>query len=71
MFILQILLVQDGVCDGVQELGEPILSIPDAIKANSYYDPPSSCSFALCGQVHLGDPDAVLEASPHTIKGAR
>ena len=54
----------------VQELGEPILSIPDAIKADSYFDPPGSGSFTG-GRVCVGDPDKALQTAPHTIKGGR
>ncbi|BDA47143.1 Xanthine dehydrogenase/oxidase [Coccomyxa sp. Obi] len=53
-----------------KELGEPILSIPAAIKADSYYDPPGSGSF-MGGQVCVGDPDAALKTAPHTIKNGR
>ncbi|EIE21740.1 molybdenum cofactor-binding domain-containing protein [Coccomyxa subellipsoidea C-169] len=53
-----------------KELGDPILSIPDAIKADSYYDPPGSGSFTS-GRVCIGDPDKALSTAPHTIKGGR
>ena len=54
----------------VQDLGEPILSIPDAIKADSYYEPPGSGSFTG-GRVCVGAPDKALQTAPHTIKGGR
>lgn len=55
----------------LQELGEPILSIPAAIKADSYFDPPGSGSFTGGTVVCVGDPDAALKTAPHTIKNGR
>lgn len=54
----------------LQKLGEPILSIPAAIKADSYFDPPGSGSFSG-GKVCVGDPDVALKTAPHTIKNGR
>lgn len=57
----------------MQDLGEPILTIPDAIKAKSYFDPPGAGSFEgpPAGRVRVGDPDTALREAPHTIKDAR
>ena len=46
-------------------VGSPLLSIADAIKANSYYDPPMDLVTTI------GDAKAAMQKAQYTIKGAR
>ncbi len=53
----------------VQELGDPILTIPAAIQNKSYYTPPGNDSHETL--IRLGDADRVIAESPLSIKAAR
>ena len=50
-----------------QGLGAPILDIPSAVAAGSFYDSPADAN----GQVRFGDADAALRDAPHTISNAQ
>lgn len=53
----------------VQELGEPIITIPAAIKNNSYYTPPGMESHETL--IRIGDADKAISDSPLSIEAAR
>ena len=58
----------------VQELGVPLLSIPDAIAAGSFYPTPDAPGFVAGtdpGRVRVGDPDAAMAIAANRITGAR
>lgn len=46
-------------------LGSPLLSIADAIKADSYYDPPMDLVTTI------GDAKQAMKTAQHTIKNGR
>ena len=46
-------------------LGQPILSIAEAIKANSYFDPPMDLVTTI------GDAKSAMQKAQYTIKNAR
>ena len=53
----------------MQELGEPIITIPAAIQNNSYYTPPGMDSHETF--ICVGDADKAIAESPLSIKAAR
>ena len=53
----------------MQELGEPIITIPAAIQNNSYYTPPGMESHETL--IRVGDADKAIAKSPLSIKAAR
>lgn len=53
----------------LQELGEPIITIPAAIQNKSYYNPPGMNSHETL--IHVGHAETAVNQSPMSIKGAR
>ena len=53
----------------LQELGEPIITIPAAIQNGSYYTPPGSNSHETL--IRIGNADSVIAESPLSITAAR
>ena len=53
----------------MQELGEPIFTIPAAIQGNSYYKPPGNDTQETL--IRVGDADRAISESPLSIMGAR
>ena len=70
-------LLHDNLEIGVmraQELGAPVLTIPEAVAAGSFYPAPGEPSFVAGthpGRVQVGNPDARMAAAPNRITGAR
>ena len=52
-----------------RSLGSQFITIPAAIQAKSYYNPPGNDSHETL--IRLGDADRVIAESPLTIKAAR
>ena len=53
----------------LQELGDPILTIPAAIQNKSYYNPPGNDSHETL--IRLGDADRVIAESPLIHQGSQ
>ncbi|KAK9807521.1 hypothetical protein WJX72_001412 [[Myrmecia] bisecta] len=55
----------------VRNLGKPILTIQDAIRANSYHHVPEGFGGDSAMSMCVGDADAALEHAPNIVRGAR